>query len=278
MKTFLVLLPVLILIFGFYMYRFSGRKELMKMDLVQFVNAFVITPTIIIWIKTVVFFSLSNNNIINDPEDKFFIDTLITTISLFLYAFIVMHSLTKTFALNKKKDPLFDTFEHAEYFHLWLSHLMTYSGSLIIVLILGILNLFSPLPYFQSGINLYIGIAAGFIFSILFYEALRTFRVEKQRRFDRLMKLQIYVYTFLLTLTYILFKPRFSPQYSMYWGTIIFYIFSVVFLQFLQRSKGNNKTQPVIFEGFVWRKIWSVIFGIITFVPKLLLRLLSIRI
>jgi len=243
MRTFLVLLPIFILVFGFFIHRFGGRKELLKMDLVQFIYAFIITPTILIWIKTAVFFNLNNTVGINDPEDKFLVDTIITTISFFIYAFVVIHSLTKTFAIRKNRDPLFDVFEHAEYFHLWLSHLVTYSGALLIIFSLGILNIFSPLLLSQSLINLYVGIAAGILLGLLFYQALRTYRVEKQARFDRVMKLQIYFYTFILVVAYIIFKPKYSPQFSMYWCTSVFYFLSVVLSQMLIRSRKRFQSQ-----------------------------------
>jgi len=241
MKTFLVLLPILILIFGFLIYRFNGRKELLRMDLVQFIYAFIITPTILIWIKTVVFFNLNNAVGISDPEDKFLIDTVLTTIALFIYAFVVIHSLTKTFAVRKNKDPLFDVFEHAEYFHLWLSHLVIYSGTLLIMFILGVLNIFSPLLISQSLISLYLGITAGILLSSLFYRSLWVYKVEKRAKFDRVLKLQMYFYTFMLVVAYIIFRPKYSPQFSMYWCTSVFYIFLVIFSQMLKR--GKNKLQ-----------------------------------
>ena len=243
MKTFLVLLPIFTILLGFFIYRFGGRKELLKMDLVQFIYAFIITPTILIWIKTVVFLNLNNAVGINDPEDKFVVDTILTTFSFYLYAFIVMHSLTKTFAIKKDKDPLFDVFAHAEYFHLWLSHLVTYSGALFLIFALGVLNIFSPLLIQQSAINIFISFAIGILLSYLFYRAIWGYKIEERAKFDRVIKLQIYLYTFMLVVAYIIFKPKYSASFSMYWCTSVFYIFSVAFSQILRRSEKKHQLQ-----------------------------------
>jgi len=264
MKAFLMLLPIGILVTGFLIYRFVGKKELLKMDLVQFIYAFIITPTLIIWIKTVVFYNLNSAGIY-DQEDKFFVDTLITVVLLFFFAFMVIHSLTKTFAIKKNKDPLFNVFEHTEYFHMWLSHLATLSTALLTMFIVGNLNIFFPLLSLQANINLYLGIAVGILFGFLFYQVLFVNKVEKQQKFDRVMKLQTYIYTFLIVTAYIIFRPKFDPAYSIYWCTVLFFVSSATFSQNLIRSRKKHPnhtgfdTSLLISCGVPFKKIIKII-------------------
>jgi hypothetical protein len=98
-------------------------------------------------------------------------------------------------------------------------------------------ELFSPLLLFQSKASLYVGTAIGFILCVLFYMAFWNYKVEKREKFDRIIKLQIYLYTFGLVVAYFIFKPKYSPQFTMYWCTAAFYIFSVIFSQTLKRSQ-----------------------------------------
>lgn len=235
MKIFLVLSPVIVLLFGIFIYRFNGRRELMRMDLVQFIYTFVVAPSLLIWIKSVVFLNLNSTVGIVDPEDKFIIDTILTTISFFIYAFLVMHSLTKTFAIKKKKDPLFDIFEHTEYFHKSLTHLATYSGMILIFFLLGCLNVFSPLLVPDKPTDLYVGIFAGLLLGLIFYIINRISKDENHARFSRIMNLEIYFYTFALIVVYTVFRPRYSSQYAMYWSTTSFFMFSTVSSQIMKR-------------------------------------------
>lgn len=237
MKIFFIFLPAIIVATGLFMHRLSGRKELLKMDLVQFIYAFILTPTVLIWLKIVVFFNVCSELNITDVEDKFFIDTAITTIFLFIYAFVVIHSLTKTFAMKKSKDPLFDILEHSEYFHLWLSHIVTYSSALLLLFIPGFLNVFFPFRLLVNKSNLNISILMGIIFSAAFYYALWTYKVAEQHKFDRVMKLQVYIYTFILLTTYLISRPKYSPQYIIFWCSVIFFVISTISTQFLRRKQ-----------------------------------------
>jgi hypothetical protein len=133
----------------------------------------VVAPIIIIWVKTVIFYNLKNEiGLIIDTEDAFLIDTVVTSVSLYIYSFVVIHSLTKSFQIKKEKDPLFDVFNRSEYFHLWLSHIVTYSGILLIMLSLALLNLFSPITPLTNKIGLYTAIFIGAILGFLFYYAM----------------------------------------------------------------------------------------------------------
>jgi uncharacterized membrane protein YcaP (DUF421 family) len=58
MRTVFILFPFILMAIGLLIFKFNGKKDLMKMDVVQFFYAFVLTPTIFIWLKTVVFINL----------------------------------------------------------------------------------------------------------------------------------------------------------------------------------------------------------------------------
>jgi hypothetical protein len=242
MKLILNILPVILLLFAFLTRRFGGKKELLKMDLVQFVYAFVIAPAIIIWVKTVVFFNLNKElGVSLDIEDTFVIDTVLTIISLYIFSFIVIHSLTKSFEIKKTQDPLFDIFNHSEYFHLWLSHIITYSGGLLIMLFLAELNLFFPLILISSRPGLYLAIFVGIALGLLFYYAMWTYRVKEQNKFNRVIKFQVYIYTLLILTSYLVMQPNYSISYAMFWCSAFFFLTTAISSQTLGRRYREHK-------------------------------------
>lgn len=228
--------PVLIVCMGFIIRTFSGKRELLRMDMVQFFYAFVLTPAVIIWIKTVVFYILKKETGHLNVDDIFIIDSALTLVSLYIFSFVVIHSLTKTFQIKMDKDPLFDIFNHSEYFHLWLSHMITYSGGLLLMLLLGLLNLFIPLTTMIGKTSLYIGLVMGILLGGLFYIAMYLYRVKEQRKFDRVIKLQLYVHTSVILSSYFILKPDFSPTYFMFWCAALFFVSSAGLLQVLKRN------------------------------------------
>lgn len=236
MRLALTLLLIVLLLLVPLIWRFSGRKELMKMDLVQFIYAFVLAPAIFIWIKTALFFNLRRELGVS-VNDTFWIDTTLTIIALYIYSFVVIHSLTKSFQIQKAKDPLFDVFEHSEYFHLWLSHLTVYSGALLIMLFLGVLNLFLPVTLISSKLALYIGIIIGTLCGFMLYFGIWVNRIERQKSFDRIMKFQVYIYTFIVLIGYLIADPKFGASYTAFWGSVFFFVTATVSLQFLKRPK-----------------------------------------
>lgn len=236
MRLTLTFLLIALLLLVPLTWRFSGRKELMKMDFVQFLYAFVLTPAIFIWIKTALFFNLRHELGVS-VNDTFWIDTTLTIIALYTYSFVVIHSLTKSFQIKKSKDPLFDLFEHSEYFHLWLSHLIVYSGALLVMFFLGELNLFLPISIISSKSALYLGVAIGVLCGIMFYWGVWVNKIEKQKSFDRIMKFQVYIYTFILLTSYLIADPKFKPPYTAFWCSIFFFVTSTLSLQLLKRQK-----------------------------------------
>ena len=55
MSWFLVLLPVAMILGSLLAYRFNGRREILRFDLVQFLYAFILTPLTFVWGKVLLF-------------------------------------------------------------------------------------------------------------------------------------------------------------------------------------------------------------------------------
>ena len=225
MNLFLIIIPLLTMISALFMYRFTGRREIMKFDLVQFVYAFVISPVMFVWLKFFLFFLLKNElNLKLSINNLFVFDTILTLIFLYMYAFVVIHTLTKTFDLYRDRDPLYDVFEHTEFFHMWVSHFAIYLGAMSVLSFIGIVNLFVPAAVEAPKQVLYILMGAGGltgiggIISIWLYES-------PDPKFHKLMKLSFGLAFLVHALLYFLLDPRFSIEYSGYW-----YVFSIFFV------------------------------------------------
>ncbi|MCA9370211.1 hypothetical protein KC686_03570, partial [Candidatus Woesebacteria bacterium] len=137
LTIFLFAIPILSSLSGLLLYRFIGKKQLFKLDSIQFLYAFVLAPLLFVWAKTFFYTLVSTQNlgIALSSNDVFILDTVFSTFLLFIYAFVVMHSLTKTFNVRMKDDPLYNIFHHSEYFHLWLTHLAMFGGVLSCIFI-----------------------------------------------------------------------------------------------------------------------------------------------
>ncbi|EKD43989.1 MAG: hypothetical protein ACD_72C00045G0003, partial [uncultured bacterium] len=56
MKILLIIIPLLSLLASLGLYRYNGKKEILRFDLVQFFYAFILMPMIYIWFKSFLFF------------------------------------------------------------------------------------------------------------------------------------------------------------------------------------------------------------------------------
>ena len=130
MQALLLLVPLLTGIFGMLIYRFQdGKKQLFKLDLVQFIYLFVMSPALFVWLKTFLFYLLRNElDLSLTINDVFVIDTVYSIGGFYLFGAISMHTLTKTFWLRRHHDPEFDIYHLSEYFHLWWTHLAMTTG------------------------------------------------------------------------------------------------------------------------------------------------------
>lgn len=238
---------LLVLLFGvaaaLFLYRFQGRKNLIQLDIVQFLYIFFFYPLFFVWIKSFIYLqvradlggSLTSN-------EYFVVDTTVSLTWLYLYGVFAIKGFTKTLFLARHKDPLADLFAHAEYFHLWISHLAIFFGVAIIGLILSGINLFLPFQVANTSIlNILLAAIGGVVGVFLFVMLLLS--DPKQNGF-RLLKIVKLVYGFVfsaLIAIYFIFEPPFTTAYSMYWLVVfIFAAFLVCSIFAYKSTKANN--------------------------------------
>lgn len=217
MIIILSLIPVLALISSVLVYKQNGKKEILRFDMVQFFYAFILMPTVFIWFKGFIYFLLKSElgQVISQRE-LFLFDTAYSVFFLFLFAFVVIHSLTKSFELKRNKDPLYDLFEHSEYYHLWVSHTIFFTGTMFLLTMLSGLNIWMDFSLtvsnsFFYGILLTTPLTALAVFKVFMIADFGDFR------FLKLMKLFIGVFFLTHGILYIIFEPAFSSEKIMYW-------------------------------------------------------------
>jgi hypothetical protein len=221
MIVLLALVPILAIMAGLLLYTQSGKKEILRFDLVQFFNTFILLPVVYVWFKSFLYFLLQTefSELITQASLLFW-DTLYSVLFLFLYAFMVVHSLTKSFQLKRDKDPLYDLFEHSEYYHLWVTHTIIFVVGMFIALLLAALNAWIDLPWSLSTSQFYIILIAGLITAGLVFKA---FLISDfgDWRFVKLMKLFSGIFLVLHIGVYAIFEPSFTGEKAMFWYQLI---------------------------------------------------------
>ena len=158
---------------------------------------------------------------------------------LYIYAFVVIHSLTKTFDLNKKRNPKIDIYELSEYFHLDYSHLAMYFGAMVFLTIASILNLVFPLDLIHVRTVFYGLLGMGVVAGGTIFTALWMYE-SPEPRFMRWMKL-IFGFFFLVFVSiYFIFDPSFSTPYILYWACLSIFS-SLVFLSLFAERREKKK-------------------------------------
>jgi hypothetical protein len=224
------LVPLFAYLSSLILYRQVGRKEILKFDLVQFVYGFVVAPVLYLWLKSMIFVYLTRHITFQiSVTEIFFIDSFFSLLFLFIYAFIIIHTLTKSFEVKRKKSEFYDILEHAEYYHLLVTHLVVWGGVLLIFMFGAILNLFLP---FTSSANshlmLYmipISILTGVCSYIVMVS--KSSLGAKQPYYLKLIKLIIGVIFILLSLLYFIYDVSFDTSYILYWF-MLFYFSSLI--------------------------------------------------
>lgn len=230
MSIFLYVIPLLALISGAYIYRHNGKFEIFNLDLVQFFYTFLLAPLLFIWGKSFMYVLLQAElgNRISQTQ-LFLIDSGFTVVMLYVYAFLVMHSLTKTFRLRSERDPLYDLFHHSEYIHLWLSHIVVVIGVLTFFCIIGAVNIFFPLNWQFADIVFYSLCVGGFLAGCITFLAIAlTDPKQEGRRYMRLMKVVIGLFFLLMISAAFVWTPEFSGVHGMFW--FMFTLFTTLFI------------------------------------------------
>lgn len=217
----LFLVPVLAIAAALYLYQHTGKKEFLRFDLVQFVYAFILAPIIYIWLKSFLFvFLVRELNLSLSVTEIFLADTAYSVIFLFVYAFLVIHSLTKSFELKRSRDPLYDIFQHSEFFHMLTSHAAIYIGAVLLISVLSTVNVFFPLNFAQSLIAFYACLFGGLIVGLIIYVGLLLtdddFEV-KHPKFEMVVELVYAAFFIYHVVLYFYFRPAFNMTEVVYW-------------------------------------------------------------
>ena len=243
----ILIIPIFVSISAFLMYsRLSGKKELLKFDLVQFFYAFVIGPIFFVWLKSFIYFLLRQELDLRLTVGQVFtIDTIFSVFFLYIYAFLVIHSLTKTFDLRKQQDPLFDIYELSEYFHLDYSHLVMHLGVMALITTGAVFNIFFPLELMHVKSVFYSLMSLGVVVGISAFTAIWMYE-SPDPKFMRWMKLIYGAFFLMMVGAYFVFDPAFKMGYIVYW--LIMSIFSsLVFLSLFAERYEEKK--------YLWQRL-----------------------
>jgi hypothetical protein len=237
----LILVPVVSTLAALLLYRQVGKRDFLKLDLVQFAYAFVFSPIAFIWMKSLLLYLAKNDTDLRLTQNQLFlVDTAFSLIFLYFFAFVVIHSLTKTFEVKLQRDPLFDILEHSEQFHLWISHTSMYLLSGAILTLLSLTNLFLPLNLELRRPEFYLLLLLGFILGVITYAGIWLSNFTA-RKFLRLVKLIFGSLFVVQVLAYFWIGPSFSGAYGLYWFIVMLFAAVVMSSQAIQRStRGKN--------------------------------------
>lgn len=243
---YISLFLLLVLLFGvaaaLFLYRFQGRRNVIQLDIVQFLYIFLFYPVFFVWIKSFIYVQVRGDLGAALTANEFFlIDTAVSLTWLYLYGIFAIKGFTKTLFLARHKDPLADLFEHTEYFHLWISHLAIFFGVAIISLILAGINVFLPFQVPNATITTLFVACIGSIVGIFMFVML-LLSDPKQNGY-RLLKVVKLVYGFVFTVLislYLFIEPPFTTAHSMYWLVVFMYASFVVCSIFSYKSSRAN--------------------------------------
>lgn len=251
LNIFLFLVPVLTITSALVLYRFTGKRQLFKLDFIQFFYAFILAPVFFIWAKTLLFTLIrSEIDLRLSQNEIFLIDTIFSTFLLYIFAFVVIHSLTKTFNLQTYSDPLYDIFHHSEYFHLWLTHLVMYGGLMTLITFFSIANIIFPIEIEMSKSAFYIICGSGVFVGIASFMAILLSDPKQARNFMRVMKLLFGLFFIVHMIIYFIANPSFKPEYALYWWSTFVFATMVAWALFARRSSKANNFLENISEKF----------------------------
>jgi hypothetical protein len=252
MIVLLFLVPILAIATSLFVYQLNGKREIIKLDIVQFFYAFVLAPIMFIWIKSVLFVLLrSELDIVLTVGQMFLVDTFFSLIFIYIFAFVVMHSLTKSINLKVGQDPLHDIFLHSEYFHLWLSHLVIFIGSGLIVSGVSLANVFFPVSveisrfFFYMALLLSIG-AGQFSFLGIWLSDPK----QKKAHFLALIKLIFGLLFMLHIFVFFLIRVPFNSSFGIFWMGTLGYASLIFSFLFAHRSRKAISVMQSISDWF----------------------------
>ena len=247
MKAILFLVPVIASIFAILIYRFQdGKRQIFSLDLVQFVYLFIVSPTMFVWAKSLIFYMLKSEiDLKLNITELFVIDTLFTLLSFFIFIAVTIHSLTKTFKIKRYRDPKFDLYHLSEYFHLWWSHIVIWSGAMAMATFISMINLFIPLDFESSKSVFYSVFTLGLFLGIIAFLSVWMSDPE-QGNFMRLMKILFGFFFLIHVVLYFLVDPSFSVNFGLYWVVSAMFFSAVVCSATFERYEKTNKFRKMM--------------------------------
>ncbi len=240
-------LPLLIVVSSLVMYRFNGRREIFRMDMTQFLYTFIMGPVAFVWMKNFLFFLLRDElNLRLSVGEYLTIDTLFSVFFLYIYAFVVIHSLTKSLYIStEKKDDVYEFFAKSEFFHMDFSHYGIYLGTILFGVLLGFANLIFPFAtdtQIFTKSTFYGILLCSLIAGMLAHISLYLYQSESAH-FLKLIKFFLGLSFLVLALGYIILAPSFNSLYIVYW-CVLSVIVSMVALSLFSEQKRERGRLP----------------------------------
>jgi hypothetical protein len=237
MFSLLAIVPMAAIISAFLIYRKTGKRDFLKFDSVQFIYAFIISPLLFIWLKSFLYFLMRQEIDLRLSMDEIFvIDTAFSVLVLFIYAFIVIHSLTKSFELKRYVDPLYDVFSHSEALHLWVSHTALYAGVMGLFSIISLANALVPMEITSTRLVFYGMLGLGFFGGVIGFGAIWLSNFT-EAIFLKIMKIAIAFFFILHVAVYFFVEPSFNSAYLMYWMITMALVAMVICSFLFERSE-----------------------------------------
>lgn len=254
MFSLLLIIPMAAIVSGVLIYGRSGKRDFLKFDLVQFVYAFLLAPLLFVWMKSFLFYLLRQEfDVRLSLNEIFILDTMFSVLSIYIYSFIVIHSLTKSFELKRYVDPLYDVFSHAEALHLWISHTGMYVGGMIIFSIVSLTNVFLPAEIEMNRNFFYFSLGLGLLSGIFAFAGMWMSNFTEKPTFLKILKLSI---AFCLTAhvaAYFIVDPSFGPSSIIYWTVFMAFLAAGLCSYVFERSEKASSW----FERFHHKKGWN---------------------
>jgi len=246
-------IPLLTITSALVMYRFNGRRQMLKFDLIQFIYGFIVSPILFVCFKSFAFVLVKNElGLSLSINQLFLLDTIVSVILLYIYGFVVIHSLTTSFKLVLLKDPLADLFEYSEYFHLWLSHVVIWVGSALLLSIISIANIFFPFSFGPSKPLFFTSLGIATVVGVMIFIS-TLLSDPQQRNYLRIMKLLFGIFFFVHAGIYFAFDPAWNMPYILYWSTFTIFTTLVTCSLFAHRSQRATN----FFNRFKYKKGWD---------------------
>ncbi len=233
---FLVLIPIITSLIGLFIYKFQGKSvELFRLDIIQFIYLFVMSPTLFVWLKSFLFYLLRNEiEYTLTYTEIFVIDTAFTVVAIFVMAAIAIHSLTKTFWIKRHNNPKFDLYNLSEYFHLWWSHLAIWGGVMLLITFVGLVNVLVPLDFHLSKQAFLASQIINIIGGVLLFFGI-WMSDTGMNNFMKLMKLFLMSFAILHIVIYFVVNPKYNATYIAYWFSLTVFVTATILGSFVEK-------------------------------------------